>query len=184
MILEINARPGLSIQISNLSSLRTRLERVEGMEVMTPERGVEVAKSLFAEKFSEKVTTYPKVLTVIQPVTIKQNGISREIEAKLDTGAYRTSIDSKLADDLGLPESNQKVFVKSASGRAHRKTVKLTFELAGRRINSIASVIDRSHLQYPMIVGRMDLKGFLISPEMHKSAEVPSDDEDRIEDEE
>lgn len=177
MVLEINARPGLSIQIANLTSLRTRLERVEDMGVVTPERGVEVAKSLFAEKFSEKVSLSPKVLTVIQPVTIYRNGDAKQIEAKLDTGAYRTSVDSQLAADLGLPPSDKKVYVKSASGRAHRATVKMTFELAGKKINSVASVVDRSHLRYPMIVGRLDLKGFLISPEMPaEEGEVEEDE--------
>ena len=29
----------------------------------------------------------------------------------------------------------------------------------------LASVVNRSHLKYQMIVGRIDLKGFLINPE-------------------
>jgi alpha-L-glutamate ligase-like protein len=166
LVLEINSRPGLKIQNANLASLRTRLERVEGMDIPTPERGVELAKSIFAEKFSEKVFTDPKVLSIIQPVTIRHNGIEKNIEAKIDTGALRTSLDIHLAKSMGLPIHDETVFVKSASGMGYRPTVRLSYELAGRKIHTIASIVDRSQLRYPMIIGRMDLKGFLVRPEM------------------
>jgi alpha-L-glutamate ligase-like protein len=165
MVLEINTRPGLKIQNANLASLRTRLERVEDMDVPTPQRGVEIAKSLFAESFSEKVHTGPKILPVIYPVTLKLTNQTRILNAKLDTGAYRSSIDLALVKELDLPYSEKKVYVKSASGKAYRPTVKLSFEIAGVRVNTIASVVDRADLKYRMIVGRVDLKGFLISPE-------------------
>jgi alpha-L-glutamate ligase-like protein len=166
VVLEVNARPGLKIQNANLASLRTRLERIEDMDVPSPARGVALAKTLFAEKFSDKVSTSPQILPVIFPVFIRyQNGV-REIKAKLDTGAYRSSIDKELAQELGLQIEKEKVFVKSASGKAYRPTSKLSFQLAGKRINTIVSVVNRSHLKYQMIVGRVDLKGFLIRPEI------------------
>lgn len=177
MVLEVNARPGLSIQLSNKASLRTRLERVEDMKVATPERGVEVAKSLFAEEFSEKVIEPGKTLTVIEPITIKYQGLTKTILAKLDTGAYRSSIDKALVHELGLPNAAKKVYVKSASGQNYRPTVTLSFTLAGKKINTIASVVDRSHLKYQIIVGRLDLQGFTINPVM-----TQGEDEDVLED--
>jgi len=182
MVLEINSRPGLKIQNANLASLRTRLERVEGMDVPTPERGVEVAKSLFAESFSEKVKIVPKILPVIYPVTIKYKDRIITITAKLDTGAYRTSIDTELAKTLGIPFSEDKIYVKSASGRAYRSTVQLTFELTGKKITTVSSVVDRSYMKYQMIVGRVDLKGFLIDPDLEQEeGEDLSDIEEREE---
>ena len=166
MVLEINARPGLSIQLANLSSLRTRLERVEHMHIQTPERGVEVATSLFTEGSLEKVKITPKVVSVIQDVIIKQKGTEKTIQAKLDTGAYRSSIDEALVEELGLVLTNKKVFVRSASGEKHRPTVSLTFELSGKQIHTIASVADRASLLFPMIIGRIDLKGFLVDPDI------------------
>lgn len=170
-ILEVNTRPGLSIQIANQTSLRTRLERVEDMDISTPERGVEVAKSLFFEKFSDKAMFLPKVLSVIQPISISNKNKSIKIEAKLDTGAYRSSIDKTIAKDLGLSKTSKKVFVKSASGQFHRQTVQITFTLGGKKITTSASTVDRSHLDYPMIVGRRDLKSFLIKPVLHENKE-------------
>ncbi len=164
MVLEVNARPGLSIQNANRASLRSRLERVENITTPTPERGVEIGKNLFAEGFSEKVSIAPKVLSIIQEVTFMRSGEPITVKAKLDTGAYRTSIDRSFANLLGLQILDEKVFVRSASGDSFRPTTKVSFLLAGKRITTIASIVDRSNLKYPVIVGHRDLKDFLIKP--------------------
>ena len=178
LILEVNARPGLAIQIANRVSLRTRLERVESMPISSPERGVEVAKSLFAESFSDRVSTTPSVLTIIQPVVLRHKDKVIPIKAKLDTGANRTSIDYKLAEELGLQQNAEKIRVNSASGETLRPTVNLTFELAGKKIKSLATLADRQTLMYPMIVGRRDLKGFLIKPSLSEDPDVTDDEID------
>ncbi len=89
------------------------------------------------------------------------------VKAKIDTGAYYTSMDMDLAKQLGLlrPENivRERRF-RSALGEQIRPLVDLTFWLGGKKIKTIASVTDRSKLSKPMIVGRSDLKGFLINP--------------------
>lgn len=163
-VLEVNARPGLAIQNANLDSLRTRLERIENIPIPSPERGVEVSKSLFAQAFSEKVQPDVKILTVIQTVTLSWGSKSVQVDAKLDTGAFRTSIDIRLAEELGLPYTGEVVHVLSANGQEERHVVKVNMLLSGKRILSHASVADRRQLKYPIIVGRRDLGGFLIKP--------------------
>ncbi len=177
MVLEVNARPGLSIQNANKASLRSRLERVENMNTPTFERGVEIAKNLFTESFSEKVSITPRILTIIQEVTFYRNGEPITVKAKLDTGAFRTSVDKKFAELLGLKSLEEKVFVKSASGESFRPTVKASFVLGGKKINTVASIVDRSNLKYPVIVGHRDMKDFLIKP----VNDQPYDPEDDIE---
>lgn len=177
MILEVNARPGLSIQNANKASLRSRLERVENIVTPTPERGVEIAMNLFAESFSEKVSITPKVLTIIQEVTFYRNGEPITVKAKMDTGAYRTSIDRKFAELLGLTVLSEKVFVKSASGESFRPTAKASFMLGGKKINTVVSIVDRSNLKYPVIVGHRDMSDFLIKPAFGQ----PYDSEDDVE---
>jgi len=177
LVLEVNARPGLQIQNANLASLRTRLERIEDMDIPSPQRGVTLAQTLFAAKFSEKVVTSPQVLPVVSPVFIKTKDTIKEIKAKLDTGAFRSSIDKSLAEELGLIIDKEKIYIKSASGQAYRPTTKLSFQLAGKKITSQVTVIDRSHLKYPMIVGRLDLKGFLIRPEIDNETDSEMIDE-------
>lgn len=177
LVLEVNARPGLKIQNANLASLRTRLERIQDMDIPSPQRGVTIAQTLFAAKFSEKVTTSPQILPVVYPVLIKTKDATKEIQAKLDTGAYRSSIDKTLAEELELPLDEKKIYIKSASGQAYRQTAKLTFQLAGKKITSQVTIVNRSHLRYPMIVGRLDLKGFLIRPEMGNEPDSEASDE-------
>lgn len=179
LVLEVNARPGLAIQNVNLDSLRTRLERVEDMKISTPERGLEVAQSLFSEHFATHLDPTPKILTVIQPVMLHGHNHVRkkEVLAKLDSGAYRTSIDKGLMQELDLPPREEKVYVQSASGKAYRPTVDLTFTLGGKTIHSLASVVDRAHLRFPVIIGRRDLKGFLLKPEYGEFAEEEKEEE-------
>ncbi|MBU1935464.1 alpha-L-glutamate ligase-like protein [Patescibacteria group bacterium] len=54
VLLEINARAGLAVQIANMAPLRRRLERVEGIKVTTPEKGVRIARDIFGEKAETK----------------------------------------------------------------------------------------------------------------------------------
>jgi hypothetical protein len=98
---------------------------------------------------------------------VSAEGKKIEIWAKIDTGAWRTSIDKTLAQELGLlGKSNvlwSKTF-KSTLGTEKRPLINLRFYLAGRRINTIASVADRSRLRRPLIIGRRDLVGFSVNP--------------------
>lgn len=170
VILELNARPGLGIQKANLSPLRKRLERVEGLEIKDADHGVRVAKTLFAERFADRVMAEEGVRIVKIWENIKIRSLDKkkiEIRAKIDTGAWRTSIDHNLAMNLGLlkPENIlwTKVY-KSGLGKQEREVINLTFYLAGRRIKTIASVAERTDLRAPMIIGRRDLEGFLVKP--------------------
>jgi alpha-L-glutamate ligase-like protein len=55
-----------------------------------------------------------------------------------------------------------KVF--SAHGASYRMMVPLVYYLAGHKVVSKASVVVRGILEYPVIIGRRDLKNFLIDP--------------------
>ena len=55
VFLELNARPGLSIQIANMEGLLTRLNRVEGLRVKSVKHGVKLAKNLFGGEIEEEL---------------------------------------------------------------------------------------------------------------------------------
>ncbi|HUV42456.1 MAG TPA: sugar-transfer associated ATP-grasp domain-containing protein [Patescibacteria group bacterium] len=178
MILELNARPGLDIQNANLAPLRGRLARVEGLTVDGAEKGVKIAQDLFAERFADKVLAKKgaKIINVLEEVKIKAaNKKTVSVLAKIDTGALRSSIDKKLAEELGLLTPENTIFTRyyqSALGkRKERKVISLTFYLKGRRIKTSASVTRRSHLKTPFLVGLRDLMGFLVRPEPIESAQ-------------
>ena len=97
-----------------------------------------------------------------------KRGKKMVIPAKIDTGAFRTSIDKTLAKDLGLLQEESILWerrFRNAIGKEERPIIPFTFWLRGRRIKTTAGVADRSRLRRPVIVGRRDLTGFLVNPE-------------------
>lgn len=173
MVIELNAQPGLQIQLANGEGLRKRLERVEDLEVRDAEHGVKIAKAIFAGRFPDRVAAEEGVKTIGTKEEVRiigGNGKRLVVWAKIDTGAWRTSIDKTLARDLGLLSKENVLWnktFKSTLGTEKRPIIAIRYYLAGRRINTMASVADRSKLRRPLIIGRRDLTGFLI-----KSGEV------------
>lgn len=55
LILEMNVRPGLEIQNVNLASLRSRLDRVEGVDISSVEKGVRLGRDLFSGDIEDKI---------------------------------------------------------------------------------------------------------------------------------
>lgn len=56
------------------------------------------------------------------------------------------------------------VLAKSSHGASYRLVIKMDLMLSGVLIHTPLSVIDRSNLQFPMIVGRKSLRNFLVDP--------------------
>lgn len=104
VVLELNARPGLSIQVANLAPLKERLARVEGLKVETLARGVRLGQELFGGEIEQEVAdiTGRKILGIIESIKIEgKNNLETETRAKIDTGAASTSLDETLARQLG-----------------------------------------------------------------------------------
>ena len=172
MVLELNYQPGLSIQLANATGLRKRLERVEDLRVKDAEHGVKIAKVLFAGRFTDRVKVEEKIkiLKPVERVKIYAPGKKTVIiNARIDTGALRSSIDRGLAKELGLLEENnilwrRRYAYRSAHGKQPRPVIVLTYRLAGRKIKTSASVANRSKLTTPLLIGRNDLDGYLVKP--------------------
>lgn len=167
-VLELNAQPGLKIQLCNKDGLRRRLERVEGLEVDSPQKGIRIAQELFADRRLQGLDSTNRRIGVFETIELKNGqGKPVSIKVKVDTGADRSSIDAGLAEELGLlrPENIlYTVKVDNALGKKQeRAVIGITYTLGGKAIETTASVTDRSHLKRPMLVGRRDLKGFIIS---------------------
>ena len=170
VILELNYQPGLEIQNANLMPLKKRLERISGLVVRDVEHGVRIGQTLFAARFADQVmaTEGIKTIEAFEAVSIRAlNKKKIPALAKVDTGAWRTSIDWGLARKLGLLRKENVLWrkkVRSSLGRTSRPVINLTYYLAGRRIKTIAGVSNRQHLKYPLLIGRKDLTGFLVKP--------------------
>ncbi len=170
MVLEINSQPGLKIQLANMAGLRKRLERVDELTVRNPEHGVNIAKALFGAPFTDRViqTDKTKTISALQEIVILgKNKKKKKVVAKIDTGAWRTAINKDLAQEMGLLDRDNILWtkkVKSSLGVEERPVINLKFKIAGQKIITPASVARRSILRYPVIIGRKNLKGFLVDP--------------------
>jgi alpha-L-glutamate ligase-like protein len=173
-IIELNAQPGLSIQLANMEGLKKRLERVDDINVIDAIHGVKIAKALFASKFVHRVknTEDAKTIQAIEEIkVIDVEGRSKRVLAKIDTGAWSSTIDINLAKKMGLLRKNKIIMTRkklSSLGEEQRPVISLSFWLAGRKIVTRATVSDRKLLRYDVLIGRIDLQGFLISPTIEK----------------
>lgn len=201
VFMEINARPGLTIQNANQEGLLIRLNRVEGLKVKTITRAVALAQNLFGGEIEEEIEEISgkRIIKTVEKVRIiGKNKKEIEVEAKIDTGAKSSSIDEDLARDLGygevldffedievpenvtretgreVMEDLRKKYLKghkdlvdidvvySSSGTTVRPKVKISFFMDKRKVFSKANIIKRENLKYSIIIGRRDLKRFLV----------------------
>jgi len=171
MVLEVNARPGLSIQICNKAGLKLRMDKVEGVEVRSVNHGITLARYMFGESFFEKVEEKEKTKMVgpLETIRIKLGKGKKnykEVLAKVDTGAFRSSIDRELAESLGLLREDNVLFYRhyrsSLGKNKDRPVIELHYWLNGKKISTAVSVADRHKLRTKFLIGRKDLDGFLI----------------------
>jgi alpha-L-glutamate ligase-like protein len=200
VFMELNARPGLSIQVANQEGLLARLNRVEGLKIKTVRRGVALSRNLFGGEIEDEIEglSGKRIIGTVEKIKIiGRNKKEITVEAKIDTGAGFTSIGLELAKELGfintviayetiyskqggwdklknLPIKERSLLFKkvpylidtaiihSSHGTTYRPVVKLKFIMDKRTIPARVTIINREHLKYPAIIGRRNLKQFLV----------------------
>ncbi len=175
MILEINSQPGLQIQLANGSGLKKRLERVEDLDVVDHEEGVKIARAIFSERFPDRAKPQETIKAVEEIFIKNKEGRKQKVLAKIDTGAWSSAIDTKLARKMGIYSKARNKTTRrklSALGEEYRPVINVVMWIAGKRIKTLMTVADRSKLRYPVIIGRVDLDGFLINPIISKNQRV------------
>ena len=89
----------------------------------------------------------------------------RKVKARIDTGATKSSIDAKLAEELGLGPAIGKSVIRSASGQTTRPVIRAEVRIHDKKLISEFTTIDRNHMKYKVLIGQNILiKGFLIDP--------------------
>lgn len=167
VVVELNARPGLSIQIANLSSLDERLKRVAGLKIKTAKRGIKIAQDLFGGEIETELEEISgkKVIGINEPIEIVDSGGTKhQTWAKIDTGAYRTTLCSSLAEKYNLIKIIRHKKVRGALGAEERPMIDFSFFLDKRLVTTEAFIANRQEMKYDIIVGRRDLKRFLVDP--------------------
>jgi len=122
----------------------------------------------------------PLVIGYTEEVVVSGTSGSETVIAKSDTGAGRTSIDTKLAATIGAGPIRSMTRVKSGSlksGKA-RPVVDIVVGVGGHQHTVTASVEDRGHMDYPMLLGRDILEHYQVDVRRRTDAEVDSEEEE------
>lgn len=112
------------------------------------------------KKVNDKV-----IVGLTEYVTIKGSSHAKELIARVDTGATKSSIDISLAAELRLGPVIDSRLIKSAHGTKLRPVVEINVVVREKEIKARFTVADRSHMRYQVLIGQNILKqGFLIDP--------------------
>ena len=100
-VLEVNARPGLKIQVANRTPLKPRLKKVADLNIASPEDGAQIAKQLFAQTVSAESSGPEKaVIGAIESVVVNLAD-PETVLARVDLGAKENIISERFADSIG-----------------------------------------------------------------------------------
>ena len=156
MLLEVNARAGLMVQVANLAPLRSRLERVSGLNVRSPEKGVRLGQELFGEKTHQRSAPKgPAVLGIRESIAVAGSGGSVEILARIEPDRER----SAFSPDLIAEFVERGMLEPTAEGNSYR----VKFTLGGKKVQT---AVESTTFRGPerAVIGKRDLSGFLIDP--------------------
>lgn len=208
VVFELNARPGLGIQVANQTGLRWRLEKVRGLEIKSIKHGIRVAKNLFGGEVEESIEAISgrKVVNINEKIFLYHNSVKdtktkkkpkREaFTAFMDTGVLTSRISNNVANRLGFlstvkffnsldipkkfdslkeaqeyidknidmltEDSNVLRIARTVEedGVVIRPVVTLSVKISGEK-KEIDMIIS-DDIPYPVVIGRSDLKGYLI----------------------
>lgn len=131
-------------------------------------------------------TSNKKVIGRLEYIDIPEFDLYK-ITAKIDSGAYRGALhvdDVKEIEENGIkklefhitdkfhPELKNNIYktskfkfkiFKSAKVKAHKRyVIPLKIKIGGKMLDVELSLVDRSRMKYPVLIGRRALKNFLI----------------------
>ncbi|SFK87183.1 alpha-L-glutamate ligase, RimK family [Halogranum rubrum] len=125
------------------------------------------------------------IIGYIEDVVVSGTSGSTQAKAKSDTGATRTSIDTSLAAEIGAGPIKSMTRVKSGSvkGGKARPVVDLVIGIGGTQHTVTASVEDRSHMDYPLLLGRDILEHYRVDVRRRSDGDnkPPLDSEEYLE---
>ncbi|GAA0301159.1 RimK family alpha-L-glutamate ligase [Halarchaeum salinum] len=123
-----------------------------------------------------------RVVGYTEEVLVTGTSGTERMVAKSDTGASRTSIDTRLAAKIGAGPIKSMTKVKSGSVKSgkSRPVVDIVVGVGGDRHTVAASLEDRSHMDYPLLLGRDILKQYQVdvTRRFEDEAAVDQDEEE------
>ncbi len=122
-----------------------------------------------------------RVIGYTEEVLVSGTSGTERILAKSDTGASRTSIDTRLAAQIGAGPIKSMTKVKSGSVKTgkSRPIVDIVVGIGGDRHTVAASLEDRGHMDYQMLLGRDILQHYQV--DVRRSVEKGQDSDEEEE---
>ncbi len=166
MVVEMNTQPGLAIQLANRRGLKKRLERLNGLNVLSAEHGVKIAQTLFTSGLTEKIID-PESRTIIKPqqeVVVHGRAKKRvTVTAKVSTAHFRSSISWELVEELDLIHPDDLLWFQEEENGRKNPVVPVTLNISGRKISTsmiVTRQLDKGSVKVRL--GRNDLGEFLV----------------------
>jgi alpha-L-glutamate ligase-like protein len=158
VLLEINARAGIGIQLANMAPLRKRLEKLEGLEVKTIEKGVRMAKDMFGYSIEKNIKSISgkQVIGIYENLEFLNKKTSLSAIAFINTSRRKSYLGIDIAKKLDLIKSKKQKNLDFLR-------FKLKFKIGGKKITSIFKIDKNIKKKYQVILGNRDIGGqFLI----------------------
>jgi len=109
-----------------------------------------------------------KIVGLTEEVTLMNTKLNFEKStlARIDTGATRSSIDTDLAEKLGLGPIIKEKHVRNVYGSYLRPVIKANIKIKDEIIEAEFTLADRSNMRYKILIGQNLLKkgNFLVDP--------------------
>ncbi len=164
MVAEVNAYPGLSIQLANRAGLRKRLQRLEDIQARNVNHAVKIGQSLFAENYSVEHEGDMTIIGTKEQVEIYgEHDQVVKGTALINTAREWSAIAYDTAQTLGLADTNDVLWTQYIEGAGKEIVVEVKFKLHDK-IRTTTMVVSK-RLQtgkYIMHIGRKDLAGYLV----------------------
>jgi len=147
------------------------------------DRVAELAQTLDDSK-PDSVATEPRpageasaTIGYTEDVLVSGTSGTERVVAKADTGAARTSIDTRLAAQIGAGPIKSMTKVRSGSVKSgkSRPVVDIVVGVGGDRHTVAASLEDRGHMDYPLLLGRDILQEYQV--DVKRRVDAPDDEE-------
>ncbi len=162
LLLEMNIRPGLEVQVVNNAPLHTRLKKVEGIEVNSVEKWVRLGRDLFSWDLEERVKniTWKNILWLREYVGLERKEKNYKYIADIKPWDENNYIDEAFVRDTLW-------FLNVQEGVRFKVT--LLEQTKNMRF------LIKKELWTKLIIGSKSLRGFLVDPFKYKKGELPTD---------
>ena len=115
-----------------------------------------------------------KIIGCAEIITLKGTNSSKKVAALIDTGATYTSVDKKIAEDIGFEKILRYVKIKlkaSENDFIRRPMINLNIELKNKIFDTEVNITDRSSMTFPVIIGRNILfNNFIVDVEKNNTS--------------